>query len=218
MISAAANSRGPQCSAERPVCARCQRKELTCEYDVEEGEPTRYSALKRKYDEVMDENERLRELFDYLSNRPESEAQEIWKRIRFSGDVQEVIQAVRDAEILLRTPSDSGHGPLEATGPLERLEQQALEGSFIKLPSRPWTTVAGDGIVSELISSFFAYDDLFFLPFIDKEAFVEEMRSKDPRSAKYCSAFLVNAICALRSVRAAGSFRAASVSYGMLTL
>ncbi|KAG6019116.1 hypothetical protein E4U41_003392, partial [Claviceps citrina] len=81
---------------------------------------------------------------------------------------------------------------------LERLELLALRESSIRVDARPWTAVASDGLVSELVSSFFTWDDAFFLPIVDREAFLADMRSGNVAKAKYCSPFLVNAICASR--------------------
>ncbi|KAF2104308.1 putative C6 transcription factor [Rhizodiscina lignyota] len=188
-----------KCNAERPICGRCRVKGIECHYDVEQGEATRYVALKRKYDVAVSENESLRELFEYLRKRPESEAREIYTRIRASEDVQDVLKSVRDADLLLQNPSETGHSPPEVIRLFEQVDQRSLRNSALKVPARPWTVSAGDGLVSELLSSFFQYDDLFFLPFVDKEAFVEDMRKQNLKDAKYCSQFLVNAICALRS-------------------
>ena len=83
---------------------------------------------------------------------------------------------------------------------LEKLDSEALGKSPIKVPARPWTNVAGDGVVSELISAWFRWDDIFCYPYVDRECFLDDMRKGDPSHARYCSPFLVNALCAQRSV------------------
>jgi hypothetical protein len=83
---------------------------------------------------------------------------------------------------------------------LLKLNQEALETVPIKVPARPWTIVAGDGIVSELITEFFANDHLYFFPPIDRMAFLGDMQKADIENARYCSPLLVNAICAHRCV------------------
>ncbi|KAF4925805.1 Nitrogen assimilation transcription factor nit-4 [Colletotrichum viniferum] len=55
----------------------------------------------------------------------------------------------------------------------------------------------GEG--ADQITSFFLLDATFFLAFVEQEAFLEDMRSCSPETARYCSPVLVNAICALRS-------------------
>jgi hypothetical protein len=83
---------------------------------------------------------------------------------------------------------------------LQKLDGQALLESPIKVRAHPWTDVADDGLVSELVNSFFAWDNSFFCPFIDQECFVEEMNKQDLSETKHCTPLLVNAICASRSV------------------
>jgi hypothetical protein len=68
----------------------------------------------------------------------------------------------------------------------------------MKLRARPWTAVADDGIVSALISSFFAWDGYYFLPFVDQECFIRDMNTGDIKRSKFCSPFLVNAVCTIQ--------------------
>lgn len=83
---------------------------------------------------------------------------------------------------------------------LESLDLDALNASNLKLQAQPWTTVAGDGLVSELLSSFFACDNWFSLPFVDEGSFLNDMQAGDIGKAGFCSPLLVNALCALRCV------------------
>ncbi len=105
--------------------------------------------------------------------------------------------SVRQAELLLPLGGSEDRGEFKT---LQQLESDGLEYSPIKVPALPWTTVAGDGIVSELISAWFKWDNAFLYPFIDRECFTKDIRAADPQNAMYCSPFLVNAICAHRSV------------------
>ena len=126
---------------------------------------------------------------------------EIYRRVRIANDPLDVIELLRGGDLLLqqRAPEQPGEGDTPTDG-LESLEMSALEQSSIKVHARPWTRVAGDGLVSELISSFFAYDNGFYLSFVDQESFLDDMLSSDVANAEFCSPILVNAICALRCV------------------
>ena len=93
-------------------------------------------------------------------------------------------------------PSTNGSGMGDRTT-LE-IDAEALASSPLKVPARPWTSVAGDGIVSNLISSFFKWDDSYLYSFVDRELFLRDMRSGV--ESQYCSPLLVNSICAARSV------------------
>jgi hypothetical protein len=72
--------------------------------------------------------------------------------------------------------------------------------AHIKVKASPWTAVARRGIVSELVSSFFAWDNLLLHSFIDRDSFLRDMELGNPKEARYCSPFLVNAICATQCV------------------
>lgn len=126
---------------------------------------------------------------------------EIYRRVRVAVDPLDVVELLKGGDLLLQhsVPERSGETDSPATG-LENLELSALEQSSIKVRARPWTRVAGDGLVSELISSFFAYDNGFYLSFVDQESFLEDMQAGNADNADFCSSLLVNAICALRCV------------------
>jgi hypothetical protein len=126
---------------------------------------------------------------------------EIYRQVRVAVDPLDVVELLRGGDLLLQHsgPEQSGEGETPAAG-LESLEQSALEQSSIKVSARPWTRIAGDGLVSELISSFFAYDNGFYLSFVDQESFLEDMQAGDVANSDFCSSVLVNAICALRCV------------------
>ncbi|KAL9948226.1 hypothetical protein ACHAO5_002027 [Verticillium nonalfalfae] len=72
---------------------------------------------------------------------------------------------------------------------LEAIDRGALVDSPFKVEARPWTAVAGSGIVSELISSFFTWDASFFYPFVYRspsvymdEVLVSVLRPLDPNT------------------------------------
>jgi hypothetical protein len=164
---------------------------------VDDAKVSRTSALKRKCDSLQDENERLRELFGLLRQKSTHEANDILTRIRNSEDPLVVWRSIKDAELLLPwAPSASGSRDPR----LEKIDAEALSESHVKVKAQPWTALAGDGIVSDLVSSFFAWDNTFRFAFIDKECFLEDMASGNPERAEYCSPFLVNAMCAFRCV------------------
>ena len=126
---------------------------------------------------------------------------EIYRRVRAAVDPMDVVRLLRDGNLLLQYsgPERSGGSKITASG-LKSLELSSLEHSSIKVHAQPWTGVAGDGVISELISSFFAYDNGFYLSFVDQECFLEDMQAGNPDHAEFCSSLLVNAICALRCV------------------
>ncbi|KAI0427478.1 putative C6 transcription factor [Xylaria sp. FL1042] len=185
-----------KCDGERPACRRCRNKGQDCTYELPQDALSRSSARKEIANRLQRENSQLRQLFHDLSKRPEPEAYDIFQRLRGEDDPIALAHSIRQAELLLplRAPEE-----LNEFTTLQRLDADALEASIIKVPALPWTTVAGDGIVSELISAWFKWDNAFLSSFIDRDCFTRDMCAADPENATYCSSFLVNTICAYRS-------------------
>lgn len=156
-------------------------------------------TIRNQNADLKEENSKLWELYGFLFKLEDAEANEVFSRLRASGDPLAVLQAVKDSSLLFLNPDLYSH-PTSSDPRLERLDLDALRASTFRVTARPWTVVAGDGLVSELISSFFAWDDAFFYPFIHRQAFIDDMRQNNPDTAQYCSPFLVNAICASRCV------------------
>ncbi|KAK5625141.1 hypothetical protein RRF57_000858 [Xylaria bambusicola] len=184
-----------KCDGERPSCHRCRNKGQECAYELPEDALSRSSARKEITNRLQRENSELRSLLHDLSRRPDAESYNIYRRLRLTDDPISLVHSIRQAELLLPVTTTDG----DESATLQQIEANALDGSVIKVPARPWTTVAGDGIVSELISAWFKWDNTFLYPFVDHECFLKDIRSADPGNATYCSPFLVNTICAYRS-------------------
>lgn len=185
-----------QCDGQRPKCQHCSKRGVDCHYEANQGE-TVSLALKRKANVLEVENAQYRDLFRMVCTKTEDEAKEIFRRIRVSGDPLRVLESIRQAEILLPTPStnDRLHDSR-----LAKINEKALENSPIRVPAKPWTTVVDDGLVSELIADFFTWDNVSCFPAIEQTVFVDDMRAGSIKQAKWCSPVLVNAICAVRAV------------------
>jgi hypothetical protein len=145
----------------------------------------------------------LRELFRYLQIRPDTEVTEIIRRIRADEDPQTVLRFIKDGDLLLEASATSPRSG--DTSEMQKLDREALKNSSIIVPARPWTVIAGDGVVSNLISTFFSTCHYFVAVFVDKKCFLQDMRSRSTRTSEFCSPFLVNAICAWASVRCSES-------------
>ena len=174
-----------------------------CVYQPDEPSKELTAEFKAQLDILKQENSRLRQLYALLGTLPREEANEVLARMHATSDPIAMLRFAR--ELSLSTSSAQGPDVIpvetERSNPrLRAIDLRALVSSSLRVSARPWTTVASDGIVSDLISSFFRWDDLFFFPFIECEAFLQDMRSNDIENAAYCSPFLVNAICASRCV------------------
>ncbi|OLN96911.1 Nitrogen assimilation transcription factor nit-4-like protein 7 [Colletotrichum chlorophyti] len=88
------------CTGTRPTCSRCALQSLQCEWDTA-PDTTRAESLRRRNEFLEHENEDLRELIRFLSQRPEDEAMEIFRRLRQTGDAFRVLELVRVGDLLL---------------------------------------------------------------------------------------------------------------------
>ena len=154
--------------------------------------------MHRKHDALQGEVNQLKDLFEHIGSCAEAEAEEIYRQLRIVGHPHDLVHSLRATNLPLRAHPISGTEKV-ANG-LGDLELSALASSAIKVPARPWTLLAGDELVSELVSAFFAHDHGFRIPFIDQEYFLDDMRAGSIAEARFCSPLLVNAICALRCV------------------
>ncbi|KAB5582828.1 hypothetical protein GE09DRAFT_1211450 [Coniochaeta sp. 2T2.1] len=186
-----------KCDGARPKCSRCVRLGTDCEYDAGPDE-TRSIARKRKYDEMKSDLSDMQELYEYLRSRPLQEVAEVISRIRSNQDPCTVLRLVRDGDLLLQA-SAMGRKGLESgvEDVVAKLDDTAYRQSPLKLSAMPWTDVAGNGVVSELVSIFFDMEQPFAMTFLDRHCFLADMFSGQVDSVRFCSPALVNAICAL---------------------
>ncbi|KAG5981442.1 hypothetical protein E4U55_002946 [Claviceps digitariae] len=204
-------ARKQKCDDKRPTCGACARRGVPCNNSSKNHAADSVllaSTLQSRNAALLRENDQLRQLFVALQAMGPTDGHEMLARLRSAEDPLCALQ-------LLSAPASSPStasfppGPPPSLSPfsspdlrldsrLDRLDLLALRESPIRVDARPWTAVASDGLVSELISSFFTWDDAFFLPIVDREAFLADMRAGNVANARYCSPFLVNAICASR--------------------
>ncbi|KAF7549675.1 hypothetical protein G7Z17_g6218 [Cylindrodendrum hubeiense] len=186
--------RKAKCNSARPSCGHCLKRQAECIYSDDKTEVVSLD-LKRKHTSIELENTQYRELFILLRDKPEGESDEIFRRLRVSSDPLRVLEAIKQAELLLPNPASNER---LGNAQLMRYNAVSLRDSAIKVHARPWTTVVDDGLLSELLTNLFVWDGMYCFPSIDLEAFLEDMKSGDVEKAKWCSPLLVNAICALR--------------------
>lgn len=164
-----------------------------------ESETVGSMTLERKHDVSSSDVDRIRGLLYYIHALPEAHVASIVQRIRSSHDPLSVLQFLEHGDPKFQQVlADSQNQINDAR--LGALDAAALRSSRIKVPARPWTIVAADGIVSHLISTFFELEQTFLMPFVDEEAFLAEMASGDATKARACSPLLVNAMCAMTAV------------------
>lgn len=192
--------RKERCDGQRPTCGPCGKRNMSCSYAVVGGDPFRITPLKRSFEVLQSENEQWRELFSLIQKLPDAEVAQTLNRIRTSKDPESVLHFARSA-VLASTPASNLEPFFKERNPkADIINMRALVVSPIKVNARPWTVIAGDGLVSELMASYFTWDHAFYFPFVDRMAILGDMSANDPKTSRYCSSFLVNAICTIRSV------------------
>lgn len=138
----------------------------------------------------------MQQLYEFLRTGSEREALDLLRLIRSSHDLASVIEQ-------LERPTANRNRTLPRPLPneaLRSLDARALRDAIVKVPARPWTIVAGDGIVSHLISQFFDLEHPTIMHHIDRETLIQEMTNADASTAEFCTPLLVNAICAQGTV------------------
>ncbi|KLU93096.1 hypothetical protein MAPG_12009, partial [Magnaporthiopsis poae ATCC 64411] len=70
-----------KCTGARPSCRRCTDNNHICEYDAD-PDITPSSMLRRRNADLARENEDLRALIAFLSDRPLPEAESVFRRLR----------------------------------------------------------------------------------------------------------------------------------------
>jgi hypothetical protein len=155
--------------------------------------------MRRKNDALQAEVDRLRELLTHNRSITKTKPLEDDQRLLESANLKDVATIPEDGSISPQPYATDIRDETLAFA-LENLDIAALSKSTFQVHARPWTTLAEDGLVSELLSSFFASDGCFYLSFVDQQYFLDDMKAGDVGMAKLCSPLLVNAICALRCV------------------
>lgn len=108
-----------QCTAERPRCRRCSRRDQDCHYESQEFNKNRYENLKKSYDDLVSDRESCQELFGLLETAGAEESQHIFRQIREGEAAATVLRHVREAHLLVNFsggPDEGEVGEGEAEG------------------------------------------------------------------------------------------------------
>ena len=92
-----------KCDAGRPACGPCLVRGLACEYDVEQPGISRYTALKRRHDNLERDYAELLGLYDMLRSRPSNDAFSILYRIRTTGDLGSTLSFIKYSPTVIRS-------------------------------------------------------------------------------------------------------------------
>ncbi|KAH7126820.1 hypothetical protein B0J11DRAFT_410758, partial [Dendryphion nanum] len=92
-------ARKTKCDAKRPECSACASRGSKCEYDID-PDITRYTSLKRRYQDLEQEHTELLDVLDMLRSRSEDDAFSILQRIRTSTDIRATISFIKEGDLL----------------------------------------------------------------------------------------------------------------------
>jgi len=77
----ACRQRKQKCDGQRPVCTPCRSRSTECQYETQPDE-TRYTAIKRRTDNLEKEAQDYREVLTNFRVRSEEEAQQLLQHLR----------------------------------------------------------------------------------------------------------------------------------------
>jgi hypothetical protein len=130
-----------QCDGARPECSCCKKRGDGCVYDFDVGaDTTRYQALRRKHADLEQRFGQTVEVLELLQKRPRPEAQAIFEQIRRGSTLNELLQQVREGDMLIGLASpmsiqqnevpphtDDGRRRLHTLAPLQRSTSSTAE-------------------------------------------------------------------------------------------
>jgi hypothetical protein len=91
-----------QCTGDRPSCTACIKHGSECLYASATRSETNAQALKRRYEESLDESGVYRDLFGFLRTLPEAQATEVLHRVRAGASADTILRQIQDGDLLLQ--------------------------------------------------------------------------------------------------------------------
>ncbi|KAF3042574.1 hypothetical protein E8E11_000492 [Didymella keratinophila] len=157
-----------------------------------EGLRQETEQLNRATASLTRENSALKELLDRIKQGTDDEAYSTFLQLRSKSDLS-VLNVAQ--HLTVQVPDDISEPGAESS---MDFSMWTTGKEVTPTKAKPWTTVAEDELVAELIASWFMWDDAQVCPCIDREALLGPAGAA---GAQYCSPFLINVMCAARCVR-----------------
>ncbi|PYH88014.1 C6 transcription factor [Aspergillus ellipticus CBS 707.79] len=201
---AACKSRKLKCTGSVP-CANCVKSKVECTLD-RTADKRRRGALKRKIDQLVDQEDLLVRLVGVLRESGNRRAVPLLNLIRSEASLDEIryyinhqlpqLDLAQTPELVEVCQEVQQLQPSESRAMRRILDAKRLSDlPPFQVPARPWTTVVSDDdFVSHLVSLWFTWSHPF-RNWIDKDLFVRDMQAGSLES-QFCSPFLVNIILA----------------------
>ncbi|KAL0937686.1 nitrogen assimilation transcription factor nira [Colletotrichum truncatum] len=161
-VSAACNGcrkRKVKCDGARPCCYACSISKIPCVYPVPEGLSQR-EAQKLKLNHMSKAHESSRRVLELLRASRDGASTEILQQLQHSEHLDETIQSIADASLLLPKLGDQG-GESFRYSPNTSLRSLLAEtaDSGVVLPVSRWTLVSQDDqFLTQLLDIFWTWD------------------------------------------------------------
>ncbi|KZL65364.1 C6 transcription factor [Colletotrichum tofieldiae] len=209
-----------KCDGIRPCCYACTASSTPCVYPVPEGLSQR-QAQKQKLSHVSRAHENSQRVLELLRASRDGASQDILKQLQHSEHLDEAIQSIADASLLLpkiynqsggsanlsRQPGDSNRESTSRTQQQTKDQSAGNADSDHVLPVSCWTVVSQDNkLLTYLVDMFWTWDGTLS-HLIDRELFIGDLSAAGPNFSAgqqrgFCSPFLVNTILAVASLHA----------------
>jgi Fungal Zn(2)-Cys(6) binuclear cluster domain len=128
-----------KCDSQRPECSRCRHLDLACDYALPEGVPTR-QAYKHKLGDLEQSNSSLIRLLQLLRQGSDANAADALKRVREAESMEDVINIISGAHILMPVSSSATPASLLDTvssSPANSLNSSMSTPGTSQPPTRP---------------------------------------------------------------------------------
>ncbi|KAF1980896.1 hypothetical protein K402DRAFT_425854 [Aulographum hederae CBS 113979] len=126
--------RKSKCDGKRPVCSGCQSRDSICHYDMSEDQ-RRLTFVRDNVEQLAEEKTHLESLIATIQTSNETDATEIWRRLRSGTDAPILAQQVHAGRILADVRFEEQQAP--GIRPPSRIEQYQRIISAIRLSSNP---------------------------------------------------------------------------------
>ncbi|KAK2608972.1 hypothetical protein QQS21_002452 [Conoideocrella luteorostrata] len=98
----ACRARKIRCDGRRPQCQACLARGSTCAYATAVAGETHGRALKRKYADLREQQSTFEQVYEALQTRSQSEADEVYSRIRRGTSPESILRHIKEGDLLLQ--------------------------------------------------------------------------------------------------------------------
>ena len=196
-----------KCGGGQP-CDYCSRTGKNCVID-ESTDMRRKMCIKRKIDDLEENQDMLQNLFDTLRDSNDEKAVQLFQLIRSKVPLADIKNSLNNGDGLDETKPEMSSSPdlqnvltksqEDDSPPPDRRRmldiRRLVDEPPFRVPARPWTVITRDDtLVSHLVSLWLTWSHPFWNS-LNRKLFIRDMQA-GRLECEFCSPFLVNAILA----------------------